>query len=59
MCGSADELMASCDVIVVSNGSPEFAEAIAKARHDQAVIDLVRIVETAPAAAGEYYGLCW
>jgi GDP-mannose 6-dehydrogenase len=59
MCGSVEELMAQSDVIVVSNKSPEFADAVAKAGPRHAVIDLVRIVPHPPEGAGEYYGLCW
>jgi len=59
MCGSVEELMSSCDVIVVSNRNPEFANAVAMAQKHHAVVDLVRIVEVPPAQAGEYYGLCW
>jgi GDP-mannose 6-dehydrogenase len=59
MCGSVAELASGCDVIVVSNRSAEFTEVVARARPDQTVIDLVRIVEAPPADVGEYYGICW
>jgi GDP-mannose 6-dehydrogenase len=58
ICGSVDELMKSSDVIVVGNRSPEFADVTARARKDQTILDLVRIVETAPQSNG-YYGICW
>ena len=59
MSDSVDELMASSDIIVVGNRSPEFAEAMARVRPDQAIVDLVRIVPDAPQGAGSYYGICW
>jgi GDP-mannose 6-dehydrogenase len=59
MCGSIGELMASCEVIVVSNRSPEFVDVVAKAGKHQSVIDLVRIVKEPSPEAGSYYGLCW
>lgn len=59
MCASLGELMTSCEVIVISNRSPEFVEAVAKAAPHQSVIDLVRIVKEPSPDAGSYYGLCW
>jgi GDP-mannose 6-dehydrogenase len=59
MCGSVDELMSSCDVIVVSNRSPEFAVAVEQVGLGKIVIDLVRIVDQAPIKGGAYYGICW
>ena len=40
---SLDEVMEQSEVIVVGNGSPEFAEALKKTRPDQIVIDLFRL----------------
>jgi GDP-mannose 6-dehydrogenase len=59
MCGSTEELMSSCEIIVVSNRSPEFAAAVATAGKHQTIVDLVRIVDAAPTGAGGYYGICW
>jgi GDP-mannose 6-dehydrogenase len=57
MCGSAEELVSSSEVIVVSNRSQEFPEALTRCRPNQTVIDLVRIVEGLE--KGNYYGICW
>jgi GDP-mannose 6-dehydrogenase len=57
MCGTAEELVSSSEVIVVSNRSPEFPEALTRCGPHQTVIDLVRIVEGL--AKGNYYGICW
>jgi GDP-mannose 6-dehydrogenase len=45
------------DTLVIGNGDPEFQEALANVRPDQAVVDLVRI---GGACSGEKYdGICW
>jgi GDP-mannose 6-dehydrogenase len=59
MCATVDEVMQSCDVIVVSNRSPEFVDVVAKSTANQTVIDLVRINEKTPNGAGKYYGIYW
>jgi GDP-mannose 6-dehydrogenase len=59
MCGSLEELMSVSEVIVVSNRSTEFTEAVARAGKHQAVVDLVRIVNRPSPDAGEYFGICW
>ena len=40
---SIDEVIEKSEVIVVGNGSPEFAEALTRTRPDQTVIDLFRL----------------
>ena len=51
---------APSDVLVVGNGSPEFADALRRTRPDQTVIDLFRVKglerEQIPA---QYTGICW
>jgi GDP-mannose 6-dehydrogenase len=60
MRSSAEELARDYDVIVVSNVSQEFREALAQmTRPDQVVVDLVRITEDPEALKGEYHGICW
>ncbi len=59
MCASVEELMASSDVLVISNRSPEFVDAVERAGKNQVVVDLVRIVDRRSDEAGRYYGLCW
>ena len=55
-----DDVIRDAEVIVVGNGSPEFAEALKKTRPGQIVIDLFRLKgiakEEIPA---EYTGICW
>jgi GDP-mannose 6-dehydrogenase len=59
MCGSGAELMASSDVLIVGNRSPEFRDLVERARPDQVVIDLVRITEGRSLEEPSYYGLSW
>lgn len=58
MTDSLDDLVATSEVIVLGNASPEAIEAAAAARPGQRVIDLARAL---PEAAGEgrYEGLAW
>ncbi len=60
MRSSAEELVRESDVVVVSTASGRFREVLAKNhRPDQAVVDLIRIVEKPQNLNGNYYGLCW
>jgi GDP-mannose 6-dehydrogenase len=60
MRASTEELVADSDVLIVSNASREFREVLArKARPDQVIIDLVRIIENGAAFKAEYHGICW
>jgi GDP-mannose 6-dehydrogenase len=56
---SIDEVIAQSDVIVVGNGSPEFAEALKKTRPDQTVIDLFRLKVDRADVPAAYTGICW
>jgi hypothetical protein len=48
------------DVLVVGNGSPEFADALKKTRPDQTVIDLCRVKDVArDEIPARYTGICW
>jgi GDP-mannose 6-dehydrogenase len=58
MTDSLDDLVASSEVIVLGNASPEAIEAAAAARPGQRVIDLARALPTA-AGEGRYEGLAW
>src|SRR5688572_23949916 len=57
---SLDEVIDKSEVLVVGNGSPEFAGALRRTRPDQKIIDLFRLKnidrEQIP---GEYTGICW
>ena len=60
MRASAEELVGDSDVLIVSNASGEFREVLArKARPDQLVIDLVRIIDEGAALKAQYHGICW
>jgi GDP-mannose 6-dehydrogenase len=56
---SVDEVIDESDVIVVGNGSPEFAEALRRTRSDQIVIDLFRVDVERDAIPAAYTGICW
>ncbi|CAN5837418.1 GDP-mannose 6-dehydrogenase [soil metagenome] len=57
---SLDEVVAGSDVIVVGNGSSEFAGALRNTRPDQTVIDLFRVKGiTRDEIPGAYSGICW
>jgi GDP-mannose 6-dehydrogenase len=59
MHSSAEELVRDSDVVVVSNASEKFREALIATRPDQIVVDLVRIIEDREALKSQYYGICW
>ena len=57
---SIDDVLAKSDVIVVGNGSPEFAEALKRTRPEQTVIDLFRVKNVAwDEIPAKYTGICW
>jgi GDP-mannose 6-dehydrogenase len=56
---SIDEVIGKSEVIVVGNGSPEFAEALTRTRPDQTVIDLFRLKVDKEAVPAAYTGICW
>jgi GDP-mannose 6-dehydrogenase len=57
---SPEELIAESDVVVVSNASDQFRNALAQtSRRDQVIVDLVRITENSCVLAGGYHGICW
>jgi GDP-mannose 6-dehydrogenase len=58
MLDSAEAVMHHAEVVIIGNGDPAFADAVAGATSGQTVIDLVRV------AKGEnrpenYHGICW
>ena len=52
------QVMDHADVIVIGNKAPEFREAVAQARPDQIIIDLVRI-DKEKVTQDNYVGICW
>jgi len=59
LCNTIDEVVDNSEVIVVGNQSPEFVDALAKARPDQIVIDLVRLPIFGSLLQADYRGICW
>jgi len=59
LCDTIDEVLDGSDVIVVGNAAPEFADAVARCREDQTVIDLVRLPVDRSALHARYDGICW
>ena len=59
LCDTVDEVIESCDVIVVGNHAPEFGEALTRTRPEQTVIDLVRVKTDLAAIPARYEGICW
>src|SRR5262245_61725432 len=59
LCTSIDEVIEKSDVLVVGNQSPEFADAVTRARPNQIVIDLVRLPIVASLLRADYRGICW
>jgi GDP-mannose 6-dehydrogenase len=57
---SLDDVIDKSDVLVVGNGSPEFADALRRTRPEQKVIDLFRLkgIERKDIPA-QYTGICW
>jgi len=58
MVESMDDVVSSCEVIVVGNSSEEFSDILLRTRSDQIIIDLVR-VSTSKSERGRYEGICW
>jgi GDP-mannose 6-dehydrogenase len=59
LCDSVDDVIARSEVIVIGNAAPEFADAVARCRPDQMIIDLVRIPIDFAALQAQYDGICW
>ena len=59
MCASSSELLAQCDVVVVSNQEAEFRQILTPIPDGKHVIDLVRILSDLPDVGRPYEGICW
>jgi GDP-mannose 6-dehydrogenase len=57
--GSLDEVLAGSEVIVIAGNHPEFAGVARKLKRGQTAIDLVGLLEPAPASQARLEGLCW
>ncbi len=58
MCESLDEVLEKADVLIIGNKSEEFKQIEGKLRHDQLVIDLVRLFD-GRRSDDSYQGICW
>jgi GDP-mannose 6-dehydrogenase len=56
---SVDEVLASSDVVVIANASPEFREIQPRLRPGQLVVDLVRAFGAKRSDGESYEGICW
>ncbi|MCA9128642.1 MAG: UDP-glucose/GDP-mannose dehydrogenase family protein [Planctomycetales bacterium] len=54
-----DALVANCDVLVVTNGSEEFRQAVLAADGSKMIIDLHGITKHSKEYNGNYKGICW
>jgi GDP-mannose 6-dehydrogenase len=59
MCSTIEELIEQSEVLVVSNGSPEFRNVPAMMREDQQLIDLIGVAKGNEKMIGGYEGICW
>jgi len=59
LCDTVDEVIDGSEVLVVGTQAPEFCTALASARADQIVIDLVRLPIYGSLLQAEYRGICW
>jgi len=57
--GSLDDVLASSQVIVIAGHHPEFAGVAQKLKSGQTAIDLVGLLDPAPASRARIEGLCW
>jgi len=55
---SVDRVLEHAETIVIGNGDPEFRQVPSRARHDQAIVDFVR-VDDRRTGNGAYEGICW
>lgn len=59
MCESIDDVLSASEVIVIGNRAPEFRQALSRAGEHQAVIDLVRILDSPNGMVARYEGIGW
>ena len=59
LCDTVEDAIDLSEVIVIGNKSPEFADAVARARADQVIVDLVRLPIYGSLLQADYRGLCW
>ena len=59
LCDSIEDVIGSSEVIVVGNRSPEFSDALKRAKADQIIVDLVRLPVSGALLEADYRGICW
>jgi GDP-mannose 6-dehydrogenase len=59
LCDSIEDVIDRSEVIVVGNRSPEFADALKRAKADQIIVDLVRLPVSGALLEADYRGICW
>ena len=56
---SIDEIVSFAEVLIIGNGNKEYAQVFERKRHDQIVIDLVRLLPEGGSSQPNYQGICW
>ena len=59
LCDSIEDVIDRSEVIVVGNRSPEFADALKRAKANQIIVDLVRLPVSGALLDADYRGICW
>ena len=59
LCGSAEELVAQSDVLVLASREKSYAKLLHGVNGSKKIIDLVRFFTPEQHPASEYYGVCW
>lgn len=59
MVGSAEELLAHSQLLIIGNKNKEFLEIIKRAGSGCQVVDFVRLFSDLSEAGGDYEGICW
>ena len=59
MCDSIEEVVSSCDTIVIGNRDPEFNQLPLLIQPGQVIIDLVRLSFNYQDLKANYEGICW
>ena len=59
MADTIDEVIESSDVILIGNGSPEFANVRERVNGHHVIIDLVRVVGRDAVSDERYQGIGW
>lgn len=58
MLDSIEEVLEHAETVVIGNGDPQFKKTLELLKHNQMLVDLVRITEQV-SQEGKYDGICW